>query len=97
MPEHDESVFGRKLHQRLNNYTQFGPLPAYGFTCRHAEDLVMDNISLSCRSTDYRPAVMFEDVQDSRLRGLRADREEGTESVVVAGGSRNVVVSECDA
>lgn len=97
LPEHDESVFGRKLHQRLNNYNQFGVLPAYGFTCRHAQDLVLDTISLTTRSPDHRPAIRFEDVNNSSLRGLQADHQETTESLVAIKDSRNLVISECDA
>ncbi|MFA7157666.1 MAG: glycosyl hydrolase family 28 protein [Kiritimatiellia bacterium] len=97
LPEHDESVFGKKLHQRLNNHNQFGMLPAYGFYCRHAEGLVMENIGLSYESADHRPAVYFKDVRDSRLSGLRASYEEDAGSLVVIDGSQNIVINGCDA
>ncbi|MCA1808437.1 MAG: right-handed parallel beta-helix repeat-containing protein [Lentisphaerae bacterium] len=97
LPEHDENIFGKKLHQRLNNHNQFGMLPAYGFYCRHAEGLVMENIALAYESADYRPAVYFKDVKNARLTGLQASYEEDSGSMIVIDGSRNVVVSGCDA
>ncbi|MFC1454445.1 glycoside hydrolase family 28 protein [Verrucomicrobiota bacterium] len=97
LPEHDESVFGKKLHQRLNNHNQFGMLPAYGFYCRHVDGLVMENIDLSYESADYRPAVYFKDVSDSRLSGLKASYEEGAESLIVVDGSHNIIINGCNA
>jgi hypothetical protein len=84
-------------HQRINNHDQYGMLPVYGFYCRHADDLVMENIDLSYESSDYRPAVYFNDVRDSRLSGLRASYEEGAESLIVIDSSQNIVINECDA
>ncbi len=95
LPRHDENVFGRKLAQRFNNHDQFGMLPAYGFFCRHVDGLVMENINLSCRSADYRPAVYIKDGRDSRLSGLRASYEEETESLVVINSSQNIAVTGC--
>lgn len=97
LPEHDENVFGKKLHQRINNHTQFGMLPAYGFYCRHAEGLVMENVNLSYQSADHRPAVYLKNVRNSRLTGLRASREATTESLIVIDGSRSILVNQCDA
>ena len=95
LPEHDESVFGKKLYQRLNNHNQFGMLPAYGFYCRHAEGLVMENIGLSYESADCRPALYFKDVRNSRLTGLRASYEEDAASLMVVDGSQNIVLNGC--
>lgn len=95
LPDYDDNVFGSHLMQLLNRHLQFGMLPAYGFFCRHVEGLVMQNLNLSYRSPDYRPAVYISDGRDCQLSGLKADHEEDTEALIVVDGSVNVGVQGC--
>ncbi len=53
-------------------YSMFGPLPAYGFFCRHVKNLAFDNIDLSFEKADYRSALAFYDVHGLSLDGLHA-------------------------
>ncbi len=43
-------------------YSMFGPLPAYGFWCRHVRDLELRNTRLSTDQPDERPDVVMDDV-----------------------------------
>lgn len=56
----------------------FGVLPAWGLYCRHAEGMVLDNVTLKVTGKDYRAAVIFDDVRDltlNRLQILSAGKE----------------------
>jgi len=46
----------------------FGELPAWGFYIRHVEGLSMKNINLSIEESDYRPAIVVDDVQGLNLK-----------------------------
>lgn len=47
----------------------FGPLPAWGFYCRHATGLKFENVTLRVQGADYRPALLFDDARDILLEG----------------------------
>jgi hypothetical protein len=44
------------------NWNTFGNLPAYGCYARHVAGLTFENTTISYRSTDYRPPLVFDDV-----------------------------------
>ena len=43
-------------------YSMFGELPAWGLYVRHMDGLILKNIQLSIQAPDYRPAMIFDDV-----------------------------------
>ena len=49
----------------------FGELPAWGFYVRHVEGLKMKNIRLECVESDFRPALVFDNVQGLNLNNIR--------------------------
>ena len=55
----------------------FGELPAWGFYARHVEGLEMKNITLRIKAPDYRPTMLFDDVDRLQIEGLdiRGDRK----------------------
>ena len=44
-------------------FSMFGELPAYGFYIRHAKNVTMKNVKLLLEESDYRPAVVADDVE----------------------------------
>lgn len=70
-----------KVPECAQNYPEskmFGVLPAWGLYCRHAEGLTFENVTLKVTGTDYRAAVVFDDVRDlklDRFQILSAGRE----------------------
>jgi hypothetical protein len=50
----------------------FGKLSAYGFYCRHAKGLRLENIDVCYEANEARPAFVLDDVQDARLVACRA-------------------------
>ncbi|MGA3325381.1 MAG: hypothetical protein ABSF45_12985 [Terriglobia bacterium] len=44
-------------------FSMFGELPAWGFYVRHAEGIKFRNCRITLKQTDYRPAMVFDDVR----------------------------------
>lgn len=51
-------------------FSMFGELPAWGFYVRHVNGLQMKNIKLSIKDPDYRPPLVFDDVNNLDLKSL---------------------------
>lgn len=54
------------------DFSMFKELPAWGIYIRHARDLHFSSIKLSCEKKDYRPAVVLDDVHQSRFSSVTA-------------------------
>jgi polygalacturonase len=52
-------------------FSMFGELPAWGFYIRHAEGIVFKNVSLRYEQADFRPAIVMDDVTNSRFTDLK--------------------------
>lgn len=60
----------------------FGKLSAYGFYCRHAKGLRLENVDVSYEADEARPGFVLDDVQDAHLTGCRAQAGPATMSLV---------------
>ena len=49
-------------------FSQFKELPAWGFYVRHANNLVMRNVNIKALQSDYRPAIVMDDVNGASLQ-----------------------------
>lgn len=54
-------------------FSMFGELPAWGLYVRHTDGLIMKNVQLSVDAPDYRPGVVFDDVDHLDLQSMRLD------------------------
>ncbi len=52
-------------------FSMFGELPSWGLYLRHAEGITLNNVTLRYRETDFRPAVVMDDVKNSSVKGLQ--------------------------
>jgi len=52
-------------------FSMFGELPVWGMYVRHAEGVVMKNIRLKYLNTDYRAAMVFDDINVLKLDGIK--------------------------
>ncbi len=86
-----------ELPEKYPEYNMFGKLPAYGFFCRHVTQIEMDNVSFSCKTPEYRPALFLSDLTDSRISDLDAWVEDKTESVTIIDSSTRIVFRDCTA
>jgi hypothetical protein len=51
-------------------FSQFKELPAWGFYVRHAKNLTMENITLTAKGKEYRPALVFDDVHHATISSM---------------------------
>ncbi|MFB9109753.1 glycoside hydrolase family 28 protein [Flavobacterium gyeonganense] len=56
--------------QDYPEFSMFGELPAYGFYVRHANGISLKNIKLALDDADFRPAFVFDDVQNINMQDI---------------------------
>ena len=56
-------------------FSMFGELPVWGMYVRHAEGVDMKNIRLKYLNTDYRAAMVFDDINVLKLDGIKIPSE----------------------
>ncbi|HEY5910880.1 MAG TPA: glycoside hydrolase family 28 protein [Verrucomicrobiae bacterium] len=76
-------------------YSMFGVLPAYGFYCRHARNLVLDNVEVSVATPDERSSLICEDVNTLRLSAWRAGTGSGKVPVIEFQDVTEAIVQGC--
>jgi polygalacturonase len=62
-----------KVPENLDGYPEFsmfGELPAWGFYVRHTEGLQLKNVTVSYKDEDFRPAMVFDDVNGLSLNNV---------------------------
>ena len=69
----------RRFNAKSNNYpeaTKYAErLPAFGLFCWHVKGLTLDNVQLTTRQPDQRPAIALEGEIDTTIDGKEIDRE----------------------
>lgn len=59
--------------EEINSYPEFsmfGELPSWGFYVKHARNITFKNLTLKLSNDDFRPAFVFDDVENVKLEGL---------------------------
>lgn len=82
----------REYREQGTNYPEprfAGPTPAYGLYARHVDGLDINHVTFRTEKTDYRPAVMLDDVRNESITDLKAPEVKGVKKVVKKpGGNR---------
>ncbi len=73
-----------------------GP-PAYGLFARNVKGLTMQNIRFEVTNPDFRPAVIFNNVQDAVINGLSAQGNPEAESLLRFSAAKDVLLTACRA
>ena len=76
-------------------FRMFGMLPAYGFYCRHAENLTFKDVEIGYVKADARPAMVCDDIVDLELSGVRTMI--GAEPVLQFIDVQNAIIQSCRA
>jgi hypothetical protein len=76
------------IPELLDAYPEFSywkELPAWGFYLRHVKGITFDNVVLTAKKPDYRPAVVMDDVHDGNFRRtvINEPESEGKEQMIV--------------
>ncbi|WP_431216433.1 glycoside hydrolase family 28 protein [Puia sp. P3] len=88
-----EQATVRDVPKVAGEYFQLGVLPAYGMYARNVKALTLHNVRFSLASPDYRPAVIFDHVEDAAVNGLSARGVKGSESLFRLIESRDVLLT----
>jgi polygalacturonase len=72
-------------------FSMFGELPAYGFYVRHANGISLKNIKLTLDNSDFRPAFVFDDVQNLKMETIDLPKEKQKQLVF-----KNVISATLD-
>lgn len=73
-------------------FSMFGELPAWGFYVRHAEGIRFKNVRISLKQKDFRPAMVFEDVQQIKLDQVDI-QSAGQKSVIAFQGDTGTTIN----
>ena len=56
--------------EKYPEFSMFGELPSWGFYVRHVRGITFRNISLRLQDNDFRPAFVFDDVEQLRFDNI---------------------------
>ena len=62
-----------QIPEQINSYPEFsmfGELPAWGFYMRHVKGITMNNVRLSLKDDDFRPAFVLDDAHDITFKRI---------------------------
>jgi polygalacturonase len=80
-----------ELPAEYPEYGMFGDLPSYGFYCRHCINMRFENISLGFDKAEARPAMVFEDVENLQLTGIKA-KTDNAAPVIQFSSVKNAII-----
>ena len=84
-----------EIPEQYPEFRMFGTLPAYGFYCRHAENLVFKDVEVGFTIPDARPAIVCDDIIDLELHRIKAMI--GQEPVLQFRNVQNSIIQSCRA
>lgn len=81
-----KELVNKEYREQGTNYPEpkfAGETPAYGLYARHVVGLNANNLTFSYERPEYRPAVVLDDVRDSKIDDIDAPTEPGIEKIVL--------------
>lgn len=88
-----EDAARRDLPPIAGEYFMLGPIPAYGFYARNARALTLNNVRLETKTSDLRPAMMLDNVEDVSASGLNVAADPEAESALRFVSARQVLLT----
>ena len=76
----------RVVPENANNYPEpgmFGPATAYGLFVRHAKNIRLNDVEFSQLVPDYRPCLIFSDVEGVDLRNVTIQKAKDINEIVL--------------
>ncbi|MDA3929869.1 MAG: glycosyl hydrolase family 28 protein [Prolixibacteraceae bacterium] len=90
-----DSLLSKTIDEKAKEYpepTMFGQLPAYGFYIRHAENVQFNNVQLTTKTNDVRPAIFTDDVHFSKFNNLTVSTNEESPYTFKLKNSSDIVI-----
>lgn len=88
--------FKSEIPELVDKYPKakmFGTLPSYGFFIRHAKNITINDLELTYKNIEERPALYFDDVIDFKLSNLKAKVSLLQAPLIYLRNSQNGIVS----
>lgn len=79
-----------EMESAYPEFSQWKELPAWGLYVRHAKNLTLENVTFTALDTEYRPAVVFDDVKGADMSGMTYNVK-GKGKNVVTYKSNNII------
>ncbi|WP_215222641.1 glycoside hydrolase family 28 protein [Echinicola shivajiensis] len=79
-----------RVPEQIKNYpefTMFGELPSWGIYVRHANNIVLKNVTLKHAEDDFRPALIFDDVEGISLKRINLPSEKNKDQIILKASS----------
>jgi len=71
-------------------FSMFGELPAWAFYVRHANGISFKNVKVTLDDTDFRPAFVFDDVQNLNMEQIDLPKEKKNQVVLKSVNESNI-------
>ena len=81
----------RKIPEMEDSYpefSQFKELPAWGFFVKHTNNINFQNVTLTAKQRDYRPAIVLDNVQKSKFSKMKYNEPGGSKKQLVKNNSK---------
>ncbi|HEX5245403.1 MAG TPA: glycosyl hydrolase family 28 protein [Tepidisphaeraceae bacterium] len=89
----------RTIPENVRGYPEnrmFGPsLPAYGLYLRHVRGLTLEDVQFSLLKEDARPAVVMDDVRETRLSNLDLDAPQENAPAISIVHCQSILIHDC--
>jgi len=75
-----------RVPEQIKDYPEFHmfrELPSWGFYVRHAGDISFRNVMVKTKEYDYRPAYIFNDVQDVKMNNLSITKNNNEPQIIL--------------
>ena len=82
-----------EVPKMAGEYFEIGTPPAYGVYARNVRGLTLDNVRLEVKTSDLRPAIIFDHVADASVNGLSAQGNPKAESLLRFIETRDVLLT----
>lgn len=83
-----------EMESRYPEQSHFGILPSYGMYLRHVKGLKVKNVTMALRCIDNRPAIMLDDVHESKFDQVSFDIKPEAGSALVIKNSSNIKLNK---
>ncbi len=88
----DASIVPKELGDGYPEPSKIGTLPTYGIFARHVKGLELANIHLNFQTNDFRPALMFSDIDGLELDNIKPQVAEGVQPMVLGENVTGIVI-----
>jgi len=88
-----EQAAVRDVPKVAGEYYQIGVPPSYGMFARQVRGLTLHNVRFTVAAPEFRPAVVFDHVEDAAVNGFSAQGNESAESLLRFIGARDVLLA----